>query len=93
MEGVTFPPGAGLVGRSDLLTETNAQRFFSMQAKALIVSGIVLVLALVWNQTFEVLFTRLFGPKDRFIVQFFYAILVTLALVGVLGLVLRWKPT
>lgn len=64
-------------------------KIFSVQARAIVLSGLVLLLALVWNTTFELLFVRFFGPKDRFIIQLIYAILLTAIIFSVLYLVTK----
>jgi len=58
--------------------------FFRAQVKAIVISGIILLITLTWNSTFEKLFERFIGDRDRFIAQLIYAFLIT----GILFLVL-----
>lgn len=58
--------------------------FFHAQVRAIMFSGIILLITLTWNSTFEKLFERFIGERDRFIAQLAYALLLT----GILFLVL-----
>lgn len=58
--------------------------FFRSQVRAILFSGIILLITLTWNSTFEKLFERFIGERDRFIAQLAYALLLT----GILFMIL-----
>lgn len=63
--------------------------FFRAQVRAILLSGIVLLITLTWNSTFEKLFERFFGDRDRFIAQIAYSLFLTGILFLILYLITR----
>lgn len=68
------------------------KKLFWVQVRAIAFSGIVLLIALTWDRTFDMMFARFFDNRTRLIGQLIYAAFITALLFGILYLVLSSGP-